>query len=491
MIKNVLGWLLLFETAFLMIPAITSVLCILTDASTRALEIRSLKSIVLTMAICSLIGGLMLIGKPKSKTLYSREGFVIVSMSWIVLSAFGALPLFFSGSMSGSTPLDQYINAFFETVSGFTTTGASVISDIEALPKSQLIWRSFTHWVGGMGVLVFIIAFLPLSGANNLHIMKAESPGPSVSKLVPKVRTTALILYTIYFLFTLLQFVILVCFGMPVFDSICTAFGTAGTGGFGIKNDSFTSYAPHLQVIVTVFMLIFSINFASYYLAFKGRLKEALTTEVKCFLLIVVLATTIITIDVYSPGMNFAKTINEVSFTGAAIISTTGFSTANFDLWSQLSKSVIILLMFIGACAGSTGGGIKVSRIILFFKNVAREFRYMIHTKQVKRITVDGRSVDEEVARSVSVYLVCYVIVFVASMLLISVDTNTFGTSFSAVAATINNIGPGIDAVGPTANFNFFSNLSKLILSFDMLAGRLELFPMLLLFSPSTWKKNA
>lgn len=475
MIRNVLGWILLFEAAFLALPALTA-LCYS--------EYKALRALLITMVICASVGFIMTVFKPTDKTLYSKEGLVIVSLSWIILSAFGALPFVISGA------IPSYIDAFFETSSGFSTTGASILNNVEALPRSILLWRSFTNWVGGMGVLVFIMAFLPLSGANNMHIMKAESPGPSVSKLVPRVRTTALILYTIYFLFTVMQFIILLICGMPVFDAVCTSFSTAGTGGFGIKNDSFGSYDQRIQIVVTVFMLLFSVNFASYYLIIKKRFKEAFTTEFKLFVILVISAIAIITFDTYKAGMEISKTLTDVSFTVASIISTTGFSTADFNLWSQLSKSIIILLMFTGACAGSTCGGIKLSRIILFFKNVTREFRYMIHPKQVKRITIDGRSVDEEVARSVSVYLVCYVIVFVATMILISPDTDTFGTSFSAVAATINNIGPGIDAVGPTSNFAFFSPFSKIVLSFNMLAGRLELFPMLLLFNPSTWKKN-
>jgi trk system potassium uptake protein TrkH len=414
-------------------------------------------------------------------------------MSWIVLSAFGALPLFFSGSMSGSTPLSQYINAFFETVSGFTTTGASVIDNVEVLSKSMLIWRSFTHWVGGMGVLVFIMAFLPLSGANNLHIMKAESAGPSVSKLVPRVKTTALILYSIYFIFTLAQFILLLCGGMTVFEALCTSFGTAGTGGFGFKNDSLASYNPYIQTVVTVFMLLFSVNFSSYYLAFKGRFKEGFNTEFKIFVGIVITSITLITLNVYQiSGTDLITTIKNVAFTVASIISTSGFSIVDFDLWPQFSKYILLILMFTGACAGSTCGGIKLSRILLFFKNVARELCCMLHPKQVKPVTVDKRPVDNDTARSVCIYLVCFFIVFFISMLLLSLDPaiTDLETGFSATATTLNNVGPGFASVGPTCNFNFLSDFSKLLLSFNMLAGRLELFPMLLLFSPYTWKKN-
>ncbi|MBR2474684.1 MAG: TrkH family potassium uptake protein [Clostridia bacterium] len=473
MIKNILGWILLFETAFLIIPAITALVY----------REKAIFSILLTMLICASVGALMTVGKPKNKTLYSKEGIVIVSLSWIVLSAFGALPFVFAGAAS-------YFDAFFETVSGFTTTGASIFSEVESLPKCLLIWRSFTHWIGGMGVLVFIMAFLPLSGANNMHIMKAESPGPSVSKLVPRVKTTALILYVIYFALTMALFVLLLFGGMNVFESLCTAFGTAGTGGFGTRNNSMFSFNSYIQIVVTVFMLLFSVNFASYYLVLKGKLRDALTSEIRWFFGIVISVIILISINVRYQFDTLFDTVKHVSFAVASIISTTGFSTVDFNLWPVFSKAMLLLLMFIGACAGSTGGGIKVSRIIIFFKSVAKEFRSMLHPKQVNKITVDNKPVGNEVAHSVAVYLLCYVIVFFVSVLLISFDCNSFETAFSAVAATLNNIGPGLDAVGPYANFGHFSVFSKLVLSFDMLAGRLELFPMLLLFSPSTWKRS-
>ena len=474
MIKNVLGWILLFEAGFLILPAITALIY----------SEEAIKGILLSMLICAAVGGLMVIGKPTDKTLYSKEGFVIVSLSWIVLSAFGALPLFFTGCTT------SYVDAFFEIVSGFTTTGATIFSAVEELPKSILLWRNFSNWVGGMGVLVFIMAFLPLSGATNMHIMKAESPGPSVSKLVPRVKTTALILYSIYFLFTLLQFVLLLFGGMNVFESLCTAFGTAGTGGFGFRNDSFNNFSSYIQIVVTVFMLLFSVNLASYYLVFKGRLRDALTTELKVFVTLMIVAVTVITLNERAAFETLGDTVKHVSFSVASIISTTGFSTVDFNLWSVSSKTILLLLMFTGGCAGGTCGGIKLSRVILFVKSVSREFRNMLHPKQVKKIMVDKRPIEDTVAKSVCVYLVCYFIVFFVSMLVISFDCNSFETAFSAIASTLNNIGPGFDAVGPYANFAHFSAFTKIILSFNMLAGRLELFPMLLLFTPSTWKKR-
>lgn len=474
MIRYILGYILLFETAFLAIPAITALVY----------RESAIYSILITMLICALTGGIMIISKPNNRTLYSKEGIVIVSLSWIVMSAFGALPLFFSGCTK------TYIDAFFEIVSGFTTTGASILPAVEDAPRSMLIWRSFSNWIGGMGVLVFIMAFLPLSGANNMHIMKAESPGPSVSKLVPRVKTTALILYAIYFIMTLVLFILVLFGGMSGFEALCTAFSTAGTGGFGFRNDSFNSFNSYIIIVITVFMLLFSVNFTSYYLAFKGRIKDSLTSEVKWFFAVVFFSIAIISLNVHDQFDSLFEAVKHVAFTVASIISTCGFSTVDFNLWPVASKVVLLMIMCIGACAGSTGGGIKISRVILFVKSVGKELASMLHPKQVKRVSVDGRPVENEVVRSVCIYLVCYVFVFFASVLLIAFDSNSFETAFSAVCACLNNIGPGFDAVGPYANYAHFSDFSKLLLSFNMLTGRLELFPMLLLFSPSTWKKN-
>lgn len=450
-----------------------------------------MRGLLISILICATVGFLCVLGKAKNKTLYSKEGFVIVSLSWVILSIFGAIPFFIYFKDAG-LPYN-FVDAFFETVSGFTTTGASILLDVEATPKSLLFWRSFANWIGGMGVLVFIMAFIPLSGATNMHIMKAESPGPSVSKLVPRVRTTALILYTIYFSLTLVQFILLLFGGMTPFEAICTAFSTAGTGGFGIKNDGFSGFNSYIQIVVTVFMLIFSINFTSYYLAMKGRIKEAFNTEVRWFLIIVFSAVALITLNIYTNFESIGDAIKHAAFTVASIISTTGFATVDFAQWSEFAKGILLLLMMIGACAGSTGGGIKVSRILIFFKSVAREFRYMLHPKQVKKVTIDKRPVENETVRTVAVYLICYVILFIVSYLIISLDPSklcNFETGFSAVMATINNVGPGLSNVGPSSNFSWLSAPSKLVLSFDMLAGRLELFPMLLLFHPATWKKN-
>lgn len=473
MIKNILGWILIFEAAFMLIPLITAVIY----------WEESFFAYLISICICLLIGFILIWHKPQNKTLYSKEGFVIVSLSWIVLSLFGALPFCFSGE------IPSYVDALFEVISGLTTTGSSILTNVEALSKANLIWRSFTNWIGGMGVLVFVMAFVPLSGGNNMHIMKAESPGPSVSKLVPRVKTTALILYLIYIGLTLAQFILLLFGDMTAFAAICTSFSTAGTGGFVIKVDSLLSFSSYSQIVVTVFMLLFSVNFASYYLILLGKFKDAFTSEVRCFFGIVLGAITIICLNTYGLFENIGECIKHVSFTVASIISTSGFSTVDFDLWPQLSRACLVLLMFIGACAGSTGGGLKVSRLIILFKSMIKELHLMIHPKQVKKVTIDKHPVEHEVVRSTNVYMVCYLLIFVTSTMLICFGDHDLVTSFTAVAATINNIGPGLAKVGPTQNFAFFSDIEKLILSFDMLVGRLELFPMLLLFSPSTWKK--
>ena len=503
MIRYTLGWILLFEAAFLSIPLITALVYS---------EWWPLASIGISMGICLLIGRLMSFKKPKDMKLYARDGLVIVSLSWIVLSAFGALPFVISGS------IPNYIDALFEMASGFTTTGSSIIPAVEDMPNCMLMWRSFANWIGGMGVLVFIMAFLPLGGAQNLHIMRAESPGPTVSKLVPKMRTTALILYVIYFIFTVAMFVILLFDKgidaengkLTVFEALNTAFATAGTGGFGFKNDSFAGFSNYVQIVVTVFMLLFSINFSSYYLLVKGRLRDALNLEVRVFLVIVVAAITLIAVNIhYAPisnevfdvantdytvdgGYSWADAFKHAAFNVATVISTSGFGTENFVAWPQLSQVILVLLMFIGACAGSTGGGIKVSRIIILIKGVGRELKSAIHPRQVKKITIDNRPVESETIRSVNAYIVCYIAVFIGALLLISLDpyVEDLTTSFTAVTATINNIGPGLGTIGPTSNFIGFNAFSTIILTFTMIAGRLELLPMLLLFAPSTWRNK-
>lgn len=473
MISYVLGWILVFESIFMIVPSIAAL--VFGEAA--------LFAFLITAGICLLCGIPLIVKKPLNMRLYSREGNVIVALSWIVLSIFGSLPFLLSGA------IPSWIDAVFETVSGFTTTGASILSDVEQLPKSLLLWRSFTHWVGGMGVLVFIMAFLSLSGGQNMHIMRAESPGPSVSKLVPKIRTTAVLLYAIYFVLTLAEFLLLLCGKMTVFEALNTAFATAGTGGFGIYNSSMGSFSPYLQIVVTVFMILFSINFNSYFFLIRRKFREAFNTELRFFFLIVAASIVMITLNILRLYPSFETAFLDSSFTVASIISTTGFSTADFNEWPALSKSILVLLMFIGACAGSTGGGIKVSRIVILFKTMARELLTAVHPKQVKKIKMNAHPIEQEVVRSVNVYMIAYLLLFALSVVVISFDNRDMTTNFTAVTAAINNIGPGLAGVGPTSNFGFFSPLSKLTLIFDMLAGRLELFPMLLLFTPATWKK--
>lgn len=472
MIKYTLGWLLIFEAGFFMVPLITAIV----------FWESAFFSFLISIAISSGLGILLTLKKPADTSLYAKEGFVIVALSWIVMSIFGALPFLFTGVAT------SFIDAFFETASGFTTTGASIFTEVEWLPKSVIMWRSFTHWIGGMGVLVFIMAFLPLSGGQNMHIMRAESPGPEVSKLVPRVKNTALILYVIYFIMTVIMFVTLLFAGMNVFEALNTAFSTAGTGGFAFKNDSFASATIPQQIIVTVFMLLFSINFNSYYLVLKLKFKDAINSEVKAFVLIVAVAVAIITLNTAGTLENIPTALRDAAFTVASLISTTGFSTANFNAWPAISQTVLVLVMFIGACAGSTGGGIKVSRIIILFKGMARELRTLVHPKQIKKITIDKKPVDHEVVRSVNAYIVTFILVFASVLLLISFDNKDLVTNFTAVTATLNNIGPGLGEA--YASYATFSPFSKLVLTFSMLIGRLELFPMLILFSPATWRKK-
>ncbi len=474
MIKSILGWLLCFEATFLLLPLLTAI----------SYGERETWIFLLCIGICLLAGGLLHIGRPKNRLLYAKDGFVIVALGWIVISLFGALPFWISGT------IPSFVDALFETISGFTTTGSTILSDVEVLPRSMLMWRSFTHWVGGMGVLVFIMVFIPLGGATNLHIMRAESPGPTVSKMVPRVKQTAKILYLIYIAMTVLMFVLLLFGDMDAFDALNACFGTAGTGGFGIKNDSMASYSRYSQTVVAVFMILFSINFNAYYLLLCKKLKDAFNLEVRTFLLIVLSAVAVITANIVTLFQSFGDSLHHAFFSLASVISTTGYMTVDFNLWPSLSKAVLVVAMFIGACAGSTGGGIKVSRFVILCKGLGKELKQLLHPRQVKKITMDNRVVEHEAVRSVNVYIICYLLIFATSVLLVCLDNFDLETGFTAVAATLNNVGPGLGMVGPVGNFGFFSSFSKFVLMFDMLAGRLELFPLLLLFYPGTWKKQ-
>lgn len=433
--------------------------------------------------LCMLLGLAMTHRKPQNTVFYLKEGCVITALSWIFLSLFGCLPFVLSGE------IPSFTDALFETISGFTTTGASILSDVESLSHCSLFWRSFTHWIGGMGVLVFLLAIVPMSGGSHINLMRAESPGPSVGKLVPKVKYTARILYGIYLALTVLEIIFLLAGGMPVFDALTTSFGTAGTGGFGIKNDSLMSYSNYLQWVVTIFMILFGVNFnAYYYILFRNFKKAFSMEEVRCYFLIIIAAIGIIFMDIIDRSASAFDALTKVAFQVGSIITTTGFSTADFNLWPQTSKTILVLLMFIGACAGSTGGGIKVSRFVVLFKTIIKELNSYIHPKSIKKIKIDGKPVEHDVVRAINVYFIAFMIIFSISVFAISFEGKDLVTNFTAVVATINNIGPGLELVGPTQNFGGFTVFSKYVLMFDMLAGRLELFPLLILFHPIVWK---
>lgn len=475
MIFYIIGWILNVEAA-LMIPSVI-VAILYGEASGMA--------IVASLFICLLLGLPLVRKQPQNKILYARDGAVTVALSWIIMSLTGALPFVFSGA------IPNIIDAIFETVSGFTTTGASILSSVEVIPNCILFWRSFTHWIGGMGVLVFLLCLLPMTGGGyHMNLMKAESPGPSVNKLVPKVQSTAKILYGLYIALSVLEFVLLLAGKMPVFDALCTTFGTAGTGGFGIKNSSIGGYSLYIQGIVTLFMILFGINFNVYFLLYMKKPREAFRCEeARWYLGIIAVSTLVIAVFIRGYYPSFGLALHHSAFQVGSIITTTGFATADFDLWPSVPKTILVLLMFCGACAGSTGGGIKVSRIVLLARTVKREFSLNIHPNMVKKINFEGRPVDHETIRSVTVFLATYVLIFAGSVFLITFDNLDLITNFTSVAATLNNIGPGLSLVGPTQNFSLFSDFSKIVLIFDMLAGRLELYPLLLLFVRDTWKR--
>lgn len=475
MIIHMLGWICYFEAVFMLLPVIVSV--IYRESAGYAY--------LAVMALCAVIGFFATRRKVKNKRIYGRDGLVIVALGWMVLSVFGALPFVISGD------IPSYVDALFETISGFTTTGSSILTNVEALSYTNLFWRSFTHWIGGMGVLVFILAILPMkSGGAGMYIMRAESPGPSVSKLVPKIRKTAMILYAIYFCMTVAQIILMLLAGTPLFDALVLSFGSAGTGGFAIKNDGLAGYTNLQQSIVTVAMILFGVNFNAYYLLLRRKPKQALGyTEVRVYLGIIAVSTLLITISVIPQFPSVYEAFHHTIFQVGSIITTTGYSTVDFNKWPPVAQTILVMIMFIGACAGSTGGGIKVSRIIILMKGVRKEILMTCHPRSVKKVQMDGHSLEHEVVRSVNAFVIIYVVIFAVSLLIISLDEKDLVTNFTAVAATINNIGPGLNVVGPAGNFSSFSILSKFVLMFDMLAGRLELLPMLVLFVPSTWKK--
>ena len=424
---------------------------------------------------------LSFLAKPRDRVIYAREGFVTVAISWILLSVCGALPFFLSGE------IPRFTDALFETVSGFTTTGASILKDVTALSRGMLFWRSFTHWIGGMGVLVFLMSFTNMSD-RPIHLMRAEMPGPIVGKLVPRAKETAKLLYIIYMILTALEIALLLIGGMPLFDSVVHALGTAGTGGFGIKPDSIAGYSPYLQWVIAVFMLLFGVNFNLYYLLLVRRVRDAVrSSELWTYLSIAVFSTGVITANTLSLGRTFSETLRNAFFQVSSIVTTTGYSTVDFDRWPQLSKTVLLLLMLIGACAGSTAGGLKVSRIVILFKTVRRELQRMLHPRAVRVLRLDGKRLEEGVVSNTCSYLAVYVICLLTCFLIVSADRFDMETAFSASAACFNNIGPAFGAAGPMASYADFSVLSKLTLTAAMLFGRLEIFPLLLAAAPSTW----
>ena len=473
-IVYIVGWVFNLQAIFMVLPVLTAMVY----------GEKDIFAFFAAIVVCLVIGLPLTRKKPTNKVFYIKDGCVAVAMSWIVLSITGAIPFVLSGA------IPHPIDAIFETVSGFTTTGASILTEVESLPRSILFWRSFSHWIGGMGVLVFLLSLLPLAGGYHMNLMRAESPGPSISKLVPKVQSTAKILYSIYLGMTVLQIIFLLLGSVPLFDTLCITFGSAGTGGFGIKNDSLGSYSTYCQVVTTIFIILFGVNFSAYYLILTKKFKAAFhIEEIRYYFGIILAAIILIAINTRHMFSGFAQAFQQSAFQVGSIITTTGYSTTDFNQWPALSKTILVLLMFIGACAGSTGGGIKVSRIVLLLKAARKEFQLYLHPNAVKKIKMDQKTVPHETLRSTNIFLSVYLVIFCASVLLISLDNFDLITNFTSVAATLNNIGPGLEIVGPMGNFSSFSYLSKSVLIFDMLAGRLEIFPLLLLFFKNTWKK--
>lgn len=473
-IRFVLGQVLKIEGLLMLLPCLTAL--IYREPSGFAF--------LLTAFLSVAVGVLMTRKKPDRHIFYLKEGCVTTVLSWVLLSIFGAFPFYFSRE------IPSYTDALFETISGFTTTGSSILSDVEALSHCMLLWRSFTHWIGGMGVLVFVMAIIPLSGGSNINILRAESPGPSVGKLVPKMKATARILYGIYLFLTVLNVLFLLLGKMPLFEAVCTALGTAGTGGFGILNDSMASYSPYIQWVVTIFMILFGINFNAYYfILFRQFGKAFRMEEVRGYLRLILVSVLFISIDIMDMYGSVFEALTHAAFQVGSIITTTGYATTNFDLWPSASKVILVLLMFVGACAGSTGGGIKVSRFMVLGKTVSKELKGYIHPHSIKVIQMDDKPIEHEVVRSINTYMALYFVLFALSVFLVALfDGQDLLTTFTAISATINNIGPGLALVGPTGNFGFFSDPSKYVMMFDMLAGRLELFPLIIMFHPAVWR---
>lgn len=476
MIVYTVGRMVLLEAAILVLPLLVSALYRET----------CIWAFLLTILLAAVVGlPITLFCKPKNSLIYAKEGFVIVAMTWLAFSAIGALPFVFSGE------IPAFADAFFETVSGLTTTGASILRDVERMSHGLLFWRSFTHWIGGMGVLVFIMAIVPDVSGRPMHILRAEMPGPVVGKLVPRIKDTAKILYLIYIALTVLEIVLLLCGGMALFDSVLHAFGTAGTGGFGIRADGLAGYNAYLQWVIAIFMLLFGVNFNLYYLLLIRRFRAVLhSSELMTYLVIAMVAAGAITCNIYPLYHNVGEAVRQSVFQVASVITTTGYSTADFNLWPGLSKGILFLLMFIGGCAGSTAGGLKISRVMILMKNIRRQLRHMLHPRSVGTLRMEGKPLDEETVSGVSAYFALCMVCMAAVFLLISFEPFGTESNLTATVACFNNIGPGLGAVGPAGNYAAYSAFSKYVLSAAMLLGRLEIYPLLLVCSPSAWVRN-
>ena len=477
MIMYILGNLMKVEGCLMVVPALIAI---------AKKEADPMHGFFTTIIMLWILGTILTGLKFKNKDIYAREGFVVTALSWIVLSFFGAMPFYFSGT------IPSFVDSFFETVSGFTTTGATILNQIEGLPLSILFWRSFTHWIGGMGVLVFLLAIIPMGGDRSMYIMKAEAPGPLVGKLVPKVKSTAKLLYLIYIFLTIAEMLFLLAAGMPLFDSILSAFSTAGTGGYSIKNASIAAYdSAVIEYIIAVFMMIFGINFNLFYLLMIKDFAEIFKNEeLKYYLGIIAGATALITLNIVGMYESIEAAFRDAFFQVTSLITTTGFITANYELWPEFSKTMLIVILMIGACGGSTGGGLKVSRLVILLKMITQELKRMVHPRSVNIIKLDGMKIEQETVDSVTSFFVIYVFLIFGSFIIISVDNFGFTTSLTAVMTCVGNVGPGLGGVGPVENFALFSPFVKLVLCMDMLLGRLEIFPLVMLFSPAVWKKG-
>lgn len=474
-----LSQILMIEAAFMLIAILV---CLYFGEHSTALAF--LESTVITILIAGL---LYLPSRKAGKKFYAREGLICVAASWIVMSLLGCLPFFLSGA------IPNYIDALFEIISGFTTTGASIMPFVEGVPHGILYWRNFSQWLGGMGVLVFLLAIVPSGGGTGytMHLMRAESPGPNVGKLVPKIRTTARLLYLMYLMLTAIDFMMLVLGGMSVFESVCTAMGTAGTGGFGLMNDSLASHSPYIQNVTTVFMFLFGVNFSCYYMLVIGEFREIFKDEeLRLYVGMMLGSSALIAFNIRHLYPTIGEAIRHAAFQVSSVMTTTGYATTDFDLWPAFSKAILFLLMFIGASAGSTGGGLKYSRVLLLLKGLRRNIRQILNPQKVQVIRVNGQVMNEKVLSNTNAYLAAYVIIIFFSYIILSLDGHTMMTNLSAVVTCFNNVGPGFELVGPTCNFSIYSPLSKLVLCADMLAGRLEIFPILILISKSTWKNR-